>query len=211
LKTEHLIGLLATGAGSAPQALVARRLAPALAAGLVASAVASIVALGMIPAAMWAGAAPWIKLGYAAGLGAACAWLVARLARPAVPIGAAAFAPLAVVAAMLLLGAAELALAPGGERYSTLLGQSAARCPWAILALSIPALAGLLWALRGLAPTRLRLAGLGAGLLAGAIGAAGYALACTEQSAAFVALWYSLGIALCGVLGAALGGRLLRW
>jgi hypothetical protein len=211
LKTERLIRLLAAGAGSAPRALVARRLAPVLAAGLLASVAASIAALGLIPAAMWSSAAPWIKLDYAAGLGASCAWLVARLARPATPIGAAAYAPLAVVAAMLLLGAAELALAPAAERYSTLLGQSAARCPWAILALSVPALAGLLWALRGLAPTRLPLAGLAAGLLAGALGAAGYALSCTEQSAAFVAVWYSLGIALCGLLGAALGGRLLRW
>ena len=211
MKTERLIGLLATGAGPAPRAPVARRLAPVLAASLAASIIASIAALGLIPPAMWSDAAPWIKLGYAAGLAACCAWLAARLARPATPIGAAPFALAAVLVAMLLLGTAELALAPQAERYSYLVGQSAVRCPWAILALSIPALAGILWALRGLAPTRLRLAGVCAGLLAGAIGAAGYALACTEQSAAFVAVWYSLGIALSGLLGGALGGRILRW
>jgi hypothetical protein len=211
MKTERLIRLLATGAGSEPRAVVARRLAPVLAAALSASALASIVALGLVPAAMWSGAAPWIKLGYTTGLGVSCAWLVARLAQPAASIGVAAYALMAVVVAMLLVGAVELALVPGAERYSYLVGQSAARCPWAILALSIPALAGVMWALRGLAPTRLRLAGLGAGLLAGTIGAAGYALSCTEDSAAFVAVWYSLGIALCGLLGAALGGRILRW
>jgi hypothetical protein len=211
MKTERLIGLLATGAGPAPRALVARRLAPVLAASLAASIVASIAALGLIPWAMWSGAAPWIKLGYAAALGAACAWLLARLARPAVPTGAAPYALAAVVVAMLVIGAGALALAPPAERYSYLVGQSAARCPWAILALSIPALAGIMWALRGLAPTRLRAAGLCAGLLAGALGAAAYSLSCTEQSAAFVAVWYSLGIALCGLLGAALGSRILRW
>ena len=211
MKTERFIGFLATGAGAAPRALVARRLAPVLAAALAASTVASISALGLIPSAMWFGAAPWIKLGYATGVGASCAWLVARLARPAAPIGAAPYALAAVAAAMLLAGAAELALAPQAERHFYLVGQSAARCPWAILALSIPALAGAMWALRGLAPTRLRLVGLCAGLLAGAIGAAGYALSCTEESAAFIAVWYSLGIALCGLLGAALGGRVLRW
>jgi hypothetical protein len=211
MKTERLIGLLATGAGPAPRAAVAWRLAPVLAAALAASALASIAALGLIPPAMWLDAAPWIKLGYAASLGACCAWLVARLARPATQLGAAPFALAAVLGAMLVLGAAELALAPRGERYAELMGQSALRCPWAIVALSIPALAGILWALRGLAPTRLHLAGLYAGLLAGAIGAAGYALACTEQSAAFVAVWYSLGIALSGLLGGALGGRILRW
>jgi hypothetical protein len=56
-------------------------------------------------------------------------------------------------------------------------------------------------------PTRLR----AAGLLAGAVGAFGYAFACIEQSTAFVALWYSLGIGMSGALGAALGPRVLRW
>ena len=80
-----------------------------------------------------------------------------------------------------------------------------------ILALSLPALIAMIWALRGLAPTRLHLTGLAAGLLAGAVGAAAYALSCEEQSIAFIAAWYSLGIALSGALGGALGGRLLRW
>ena len=66
-------------------------------------------------------------------------------------------------------------------------------------------------ALRGLAPTQLRLAGLAAGLLAGGVGAIGYALSCTEVGLPFVATWYSLGIALTGALGALLGPRLLRW
>jgi hypothetical protein len=211
MRTDRLIRLLATAAGPAPRAPLARLLAPVLAAALAASAVASIAALGLIPPAMWASAAPWIKLGYAAGVGATCAWLLARLARPAAPAGAAPYALAAVFVAMLLAGAGELAAVVPAERYARLAGQSAARCPWAILVLSVPALAGILWALRGLAPTRLRAAGFGAGLLAGAVGAAGYALSCDEQSAAFIALWYSLGIALCGLLGAGLGGRLLRW
>jgi hypothetical protein len=73
------------------------------------------------------------------------------------------------------------------------------------------ALAAALWALRGLAPTRPRAAGGAAGLLAGAVGAAGYSLACPEASPGFVAAWYTLGIALTGGLGALLGPRLLRW
>jgi len=77
--------------------------------------------------------------------------------------------------------------------------------------LSVPAFVGITWALRGLAPTRLRLTGFAAGLLAGAVGAAGYALVCDEVSLTFIALWYSLGIALTGVAGSLLGGRLLRW
>jgi hypothetical protein len=91
------------------------------------------------------------------------------------------------------------------------LGHSWASCPTNVLLLALPTLAGALWALRGLAPTRPRAAGLAAGLLAGGIGAFGYALSCTELSAAFVAVWYSLGIGLAGGLGALLGPWLLRW
>jgi hypothetical protein len=65
--------------------------------------------------------------------------------------------------------------------------------------------------MRELAPTRLRAAGLAAGLLAGAIASFAYATVCGEQSAAFVAVWYSLGIALAAGLGAMLGPRALRW
>jgi hypothetical protein len=92
-----------------------------------------------------------------------------------------------------------------------MMGHSWARCPWVVLALSLPALAGALWALRGLAPTHARRAGFAAGLLAGAAGAAGYSLGCTEESMAFVAAWYTLGIALAGGLGALIGPRVLRW
>ena len=76
---------------------------------------------------------------------------------------------------------------------------------------SLPALAAALWALRGLAPTRLRTAGFASGVLAGSVGAFGYALSCPEASMSFVAVWYSLGILLTGALGAALGPRVLRW
>jgi hypothetical protein len=92
-----------------------------------------------------------------------------------------------------------------------LLGESWSTCPWSVLALSLPALAGSLWAVRGLAPTRPRAAGFAAGLLAGSVGAFGYSLSCPEASPAFVAVWYTLGIAFTGVVGAALGPRVLRW
>jgi hypothetical protein len=80
-----------------------------------------------------------------------------------------------------------------------------------VLALSLPALGATLLAMRGLAPTRLRAAGTAAGLLAGAVGAIGYALHCPEAALAFVAAWYTAGIALAGALGAALGPLVLRW
>ncbi|MGF1627845.1 MAG: DUF1109 domain-containing protein [Kiloniellaceae bacterium] len=211
MKTEDFAGFLAAGAGPAPRALAARRLAPALALGGLASLALSLAVLGPVPSSMWVGAALWTKLCYAGALIVACAWLAARLGRPAAAVWPAAAASIAVFCAMALAGLVALVATPAGGRATYLLGQSAIHCPWVILALSLPALVGVLWALRALAPTRPRLAGFAAGLLAGAVGAAGYALACTEESISFIALWYSLGIFLAGLLGSVLGARALRW
>ena len=43
------------------------------------------------------------------------------------------------------------------------------------------------------------------------MGAFAYAFSCDELSPAFVAVWYTAGIALTGALGWALGPRWLRW
>jgi len=211
MKTELLIDVLARGAGPAPRAPVARRLGPAACVGLLASGVLALGWIGPVPAAMFGAAALWIKLAYGGALALAAAWLAGRLARPAASCRAAAAGVLLVVGCMALVGAASLLGMPAAERMPALLGSSWASCPWSVLGLSLPALAAALWALRGLAPTRPRLAGFAAGLLAGALGAFGYALACGEISPAFVAVWYSAGIVITALLGAALGPRVLRW
>jgi len=211
MKTETLIDLLARDAGPAPRALAARRLSPAAFAGLLVSAGAAIAAFGLIPAPMFATAVPWTKMAYAGALALAAAWLVARLSRPAAPVRRPQAATAAVLLAMAAYGAAALWSAPDGARLQALLGHSWTTCSWSVLALSLPALAASLWAVRGLAPTRPRAAGFAAGLLAGSVGAFGYSLSCPEGSPAFVALWYTLGIGLTGAIGAALGPRVLRW
>jgi hypothetical protein len=211
MRTDTLIDLLARGAGPAPRAVVARRLVPAVAVGLLASAALALAVMGPVPSSLYATAAPWLKLGYAGALAAAAGWLAARLSRPAAPARAGGLAVLGVVALMGLLGVLEWLATPPEQRMDVLMGHSALRCPGNVLLLALPALAAALWALRGLAPVRPRAAGLAAGLLAGAVGALGYALSCTEASTAFVAAWYTLGIVLAGLLGAALGPRVLRW
>ena len=72
-------------------------------------------------------------------------------------------------------------------------------------------LAAALWAMKGLAPTRLVLAGAASGLLAGAIGALIYALHCTEMEAPFLGAWYVVGMLIPTAAGAVLGPFLLRW
>lgn len=211
MKTDELIDLLARGAGPAPQALALRRLAPVAAAGVAASALMALTLYGPIPPNLYATAAPWIKLGYAAALATAAAWLTARLGRPVARLRLPQQAVAAVVLAMLAIGLAALVATPPDDRGAALLGHSWSTCPGNVLALSLPALLGTLWSLRGMAPTRQRAAGFAAGLFAGALGAFGYALSCPEVSPTFVALWYSLGIGLVAAAGATLGPRLLRW
>lgn len=211
MKTDALIDLLARDAGPAPRALAARRLSPAAAAGLLLSAGIAIASFGTIPAEMFSTAVPWTKMGYAGALALAAGWLTARLSRPAASIGRPRGATVLVLLAMAVLGGISLATTPAGARLDALLGASWSTCPWSVLALSLPALVASLWAVRGLAPTRPRAAGFAAGLLAGSLGAFGYSLSCPEASAAFVAVWYTLGIACTGGVGAVLGPRVLRW
>ncbi len=211
MKTDALIDMLARDAGPAPRALAARRLSPAAVAGLLISAGVAVAWFGAIPAQMFATAVPWTKMAYAASLAVAAAWLTARLSRPAAATARPWRATAGVLLAMALVGGASLFATPADARLDALLGQSWSTCPWSVLALSMPALAASLWAVRGLAPTRPSLAGFAAGLLAGSVGAFGYSLSCPEASPAFVAVWYTLGIGLTGCLGAVLGPRVLRW
>jgi len=211
MKTDELITMLARQAGPAPRALAARRLAPALAVGGLLGLAGALGLLGPVPPALFAQPGMWLKLGYAAALAAAGVAWVARLGRPGARVAAPGRAVLLVVALMALAGVLTLLAAPSGQRVAALLGHSWASCLAFVFGLSLPALAGTLWALRGLAPTRPRLAGFAAGVLAGAVGALSYAVTCDELSPSFVALWYSAGIGLCAGLGALVGPRLLRW
>jgi hypothetical protein len=211
MKTQSLIDMLARSAGPAPRALVLQRLSPAALAGLAMAACAALALFGLVPAALFATAVPWMKMAYAGALALSAGWLTARLAVPLAPGRRPLLLTAAVVLAMAAAGAVSWAAEPAGAGAAALLGHSWFSCPWNVLALSLPALAALLWAVRGLAPIRPRAAGFAAGLTAGALGAFGYALSCPEASAAFVAVWYTLGVLLTGALGAALGPRALRW
>jgi len=80
-----------------------------------------------------------------------------------------------------------------------------------IALLSIPVFVASIWAMKGLAPTQPRFAGFAAGLLAGATAALVYCFHCPESAAPFIGIWYTLGIFIPAVIGAAIGPRLLCW
>ncbi|MBL0726596.1 DUF1109 domain-containing protein [Piscinibacter sp. HJYY11] len=212
MKTETWVDMLARSAGPAPRAVAARRFAPAALGGLLCSALLAVTLIGRLPASAFDAGYPWMKLAYTGALAVAACWMATRAARPAASTAPAGLAVLAVVLAMAAIATAALVFRTAPDnRAEAILGASWQVCPLAVLVLSLPALGLSLWAMRGLAPTRPRMAGFSAGVLAGAVGAFGYALACPESSMAFVTIWYTLGIGLAGLLGAALGQRLLRW
>ncbi|KAF1016957.1 MAG: Anti-sigma-F factor NrsF [Stenotrophomonas maltophilia] len=88
---------------------------------------------------------------------------------------------------------------------------SVARCVGVIVLAALPVLAAALWWLRAAVPTRPALAGALAGMLAGGVAALAYTVACLNDGAAFVALWYHVAALIVAGIGALLGRLLLRW
>lgn len=211
MKTDDLIGLLARQAGPVGAAGDVRVLAWGLLAVLPVMLAASALILGFIPADLWRASATGPKLVYALALAGMGLWLMRRSGHPGQGTAAPAMALALLLGLVLATGAFDAMQVPPEGRAMAVMGKSAMRCPLSILLLSLPALAVTLSAAQSLAPTRTVWAGLGAGLLAGGLGAVAYAFACDEGAAAFIAVWYTLGMVLAGGLGALVGSRVLRW
>jgi hypothetical protein len=84
-------------------------------------------------------------------------------------------------------------------------------CTRNIAILAAPILAITLMILRQLAPTRPIVAGFAAGAFSGGLAATLYGLHCPEATFVFVALWYTLGVAVSALIGAVVGRWALRW
>lgn len=213
MRTEDLIQALAADTSATPTGFVARRIGVAALVGALAAFAVLAAWLGMRPdlAKAVGQGAFWMKLGYAAAFAAVGAGLVDRFGRPGARVGPTWLAVAAPVAVLALIAVAGSLGHTRAQMHQDMMGHSWRLCPWRIAAFAVPVFAAALWAFRRLAPTRLRLAGFAAGLFAGGVGASVYCLACDETAALFVVVWYTLGILACGVVGALLGPRLLRW
>jgi len=212
MRTDNLIAMLAEDLTPVRAGHVLRLLALGLIGGMAVSAAIMIPWLGLRPdmGDAMTTAPFWIKFAYTLVLAVCGFWIVARQARAGA--GAPAALTVGVLALAVMLGLAVMQLAPpDAPRHALIMGASANVCTRNIFVLSLPIFAGLLWAMRKLAPTRLILAGASAGLLAGAAGTWVYAFHCDESAAPFMAIWYTLGIAAAGLLGAATGRWALRW
>lgn len=209
MRTAGLIDRLAEN--NAPARGPAGTLGFAIASAALASFALLVIWLGIRPdlAEAVTGWSYWLKFFYPLALAGLALMSAVRLSRPGSPAKLGwELVPFALVAAAALT---QWNAMPASQHMPLLMGQSYAQCPWRILLLALPLLAGTLVAMRKLAPTRPMLAGTFAGLFAGSAAAWIYAFACTETSAVFLAVWYTAGIALTGLLGALVGRWALRW
>jgi len=151
------------------------------------------------------------KFVFSASLGGSLLPLVVYATRPEIHL-----VPLLrwLVLPMLVLGsgvAFQLVTSPSDYWLSGMVGRYPAACVLNIPVLSIGPLTVLFLMLRSGAPTDPVLSGAVAGAVSGGLAAFIYALHCPDDSALFVALWYSLAIGIVTVVGGTVGAKWLRW
>ena len=213
MKTDELIRMLASGANAVDPHALRQRYTLALGWSLFGTTLLMLILLGVRPDIAVAArlAMFWLKLAFPAALLFGALFATVRLSRPGVRLGRVPIAIAGPVLVVWMFSAMVLLNAAPDERHQLIFGDTWASCPLTIATLSVPMFGALLWAMRGLAPTRLALAGAAAGLLAGAGGALIYALHCPETAAPFLGIWYVLGMSIPAAIGAAIGPWVLRW
>jgi hypothetical protein len=213
MKTDDLVTVLSTNVEPIGRGLVGRTISIAVAGG-------AVVALGLVFAVLGLRADltttratifMLLKIAFALAVTGVALRYLLRLARPGAERG---ISPLTIVvpfAAIALLGAISLGVAPSSHWNRMILGDEWLECLLSIPIIAIVPFAVIIFAVRRAAPTNLVRTGAVAGLIAGGVSAVAYALHCTDDSLPFVAVWFGGTIVLCTLAGAALGPRLLRW
>lgn len=213
-KTDDMIDKLVKDLRPVGKTALHRLLALALLPGLALSAALILLGHGFrtdLSAALWQPAF-WAKSAYPLLLSMVGMAALITVARPGGrPLGA-ALPALIIYVLLIALGILQLTTSTTpAEQHRLIMGISYWFCPMIILAAGAPLMAATFWFLRRAAPTHTHLAGFIAGMTAGSIGAWVYSWGCIENGLTFVALWYTLGILLCGLVGTLLGRHVLRW
>lgn len=214
MKTEELVDLLAGGGGAVEPVAATRRLAGAISLGLLGAAALMMMFLGVrddLAHGATGDVMFWVKVAFAAAGALVAVIAVSRLSRPGARLASLPAVLAAPLVAVWVLAAFALINATPGTRAALVLGDSWLACPLGITLLSAPLFVAVLWAMKGLAPTRLALAGAAAGLVSGTLGALVYALHCPEVAAPFIGTWYVVGMMIPTGVGALIGPRILRW
>jgi hypothetical protein len=213
MKTDDLVALLSTNLEPVDRGSVISTLCAALAAGSIVPLGITLVGLGVRPDLMTARALIFLamKLSFAVGIVGLALVYLTRLARPGGEGGTSSILVALPFAAVALLAAISLGLAPSSHWDKMIVGDEWLECLLSIPIIATVPFAVSILALRRAAPTNLARTGAFAGLIAGGVSATAYAFHCTDDSLPFVAVWYGGTIVLCTLAGAALGPRLLRW
>ncbi|RXT56158.1 hypothetical protein B6S44_08855 [Bosea sp. Tri-44] len=121
--------------------------------------------------------------------------------------------PLAAIPVALIAGFALLTLAQApAEQWNTLIfGRYWRSCLFNVPLYALLPLAVLLLLARRGAPIDGRLTGASAGLASGGLAAVAYALHCPDDTIPFLAIWYTLAVALVAGISTLALPRLLRW
>lgn len=213
MKTDDLVALLSTKPEPVDCSLVVRTLYVALAAGIAVALGIMLVGLGVRSDLVTARALIFLllKLAFTVGIVGVASVYLTRLARPGGERRTSSVSAAIPFAAIVLLSAISLGLAPSSHWNRMVMGDEWLECLLSIPIIAIVPFAVIIAAVRRAAPTNLARTGAFAGLIAGGVSAMAYALHCTDDSLPFVAVWYGGTIVLCTFVGAALGPRLLRW
>jgi hypothetical protein len=211
MNTGQLIDLLSASVEPVKRRQMARTLAGAVAIGSVAALCVMLATVSLRPDLTTGTALAFttLKFVFAAGVIAVGLRVLSRLVRP----GRAVRLRVVLIPFLAIAIAAIVALAwwPSTVWPRMIVGPGWRTCLYCIPLFAVAPFALLIWALRKGAPTNLVATGAIAGLVAGAIGGAAYAFHCADDALPFIAVWYGVSIALCALVGASLGARLLRW
>jgi len=211
VKTEQLIDVLSRGVEPAERPRWMRRLAVTVLVGLVVAVLLVAIGLGVRPDIGVARMPVMMKALFSALAAAVVLPATVQLMKPGRPLGW----RIAAVAVFVGVCAVATFIALMGEmperRMQAWMGGAVPWCVVLIPVLAAPTAALLLWLMRAFAPTRLTLTGAAIGAFSGGVGAMAYAMYCPTDSVAFVTTWYTVAIAVCAALGAAIGQKFLRW
>jgi hypothetical protein len=213
MKTEELIDLLSTNIEPVDTQKVVRNLRIAIVAGLALAVLTCIITLGIRPDLNNPGVFGFVlvKIGFGlvvTGLG----WhLLLKHARPGGEDRSRIFLLGVPFAALMALAGVNLISVPVSHWGHMIVGERWLTCLLSIPIIAVVPFAVITWAVRMAAPTNLLRTGALAGLVAGGISAAAYALHCPDDFLPFLATWYGGTIVLCTLTGAALGPRLFHW
>lgn len=216
MNTDRLIDVLSANLQPARSGQFRKTLLRAILASGAAAVLLMLATVGPGPDLGSTSHLEWIavKLLFALSVIGTAAPLLLKLMRPGLR-NRMHWAPVLLPFLAAIAAALAMLLVEGPQAWSEMLRGgievSAARCLLCILLFAAVPLAALIWSLRRGAPTRLRLCGAMAGVVAGGLGAAAYAFTCPSDTIPFIAIWYTAAIALCAIIAAQLGPRLLRW